>query len=111
MARNAEQASGRFMRRGWPRREAAQPAVQISVVLRRGRILQRVAPLADRHRPQQQLPKAGCEHRVTILDGVFRVAQQMRQAHLPHGAMPQLTAIAVGHPHFRLCTLQERGHH
>jgi hypothetical protein len=70
--------------------DPVEPTVEVIEVLLQGGILQRLSPPSDRDalprvlgRPQQQPPERRAERRIAALDRVFRVAQQMRQAHLP----------------------------
>jgi hypothetical protein len=63
--------------------DPVEPTVEVIEVLLQGGILQRLSPPSDRDGPQQQPPERRAERRIAALDRVFRVAQQMRQAHLP----------------------------
>jgi hypothetical protein len=51
------------------------------VILLQGGILQRVASSSDGDRAQQQTLERGAEGDIASLDGIARIAQQMRQAY------------------------------
>jgi len=71
----AEQLAPRIDVRHWPGQKPVQSPVQVGVVSGQRRVRQPLAPLADRHGPQQQQAKPWRELGVTRLDGILRIAQ------------------------------------
>ncbi|MEJ0045562.1 MAG: hypothetical protein WDN04_05045 [Rhodospirillales bacterium] len=63
------------------------------------RVIDAVSSAADDDGPQQEFLERLAEHRVTAVDRVLRVAQQMGEAHLPSLGMAALAAVGVGDPH------------
>ena len=55
----------------------------------------------DGDRAQQQSLERGAEGGIAAFDGIGRIAQQMRQAHLPFDGVATLAAQHVGHPDHR----------
>ena len=71
-----------------------------------------VAPSsADGDGAQQQPFERGAECGIAALDRIARIAQQMRQAHLPLHRMAALAAEHVGHPDPRLDGAEQVLHH
>ena len=60
------------------RHDPIEPALQIGMILRKRRVLQRLASSPDGDREQQQQLERGAERGIAAFDGVARVAQQMR---------------------------------
>jgi hypothetical protein len=85
------QLAARFAERDG-RHDAVEPAIQIGAVLRQRGVLQRLSSSSDGDRAQQQPLERGAEFAIAALDGVARIAQQMRQAYLPVHRMAALAA-------------------
>jgi hypothetical protein len=60
------------------RHDPIEPAIQIGVILLQRGVLQRVSSPPDGDRAQQQMLERGAEGDIAALDGVARIAQQMR---------------------------------
>ena len=81
------------------RHDAVEPALQVMAVLHQRGVAQPLASSPDRHGPQQPQPELRAKPRVAALDRPLRVAQEVRQAHLPSPGVPALAAQRVRHPH------------
>src|SRR5216683_854268 len=93
------------------RDDPIEPALQIREVLLQRGVLQRLSPSADGNGAQQQPPERSTERGVATFDGELRIAQQMRQAHLPCHPVSALAAQHVGHPDRRPDLAEQRLHH
>src|ERR1700761_6379201 len=76
-----------------------KPTIQIIEVLRQRGVLLHLSPSSDGDGTQQKSPEWGAERGIAALDGVGRIAQKMRQAHLPKDAMAALAPQHVGDPY------------
>lgn len=84
------QLAARFAQ--WNRRhDPVEPAIQIGqVVLQRG-VLQRLSSSPDRDGAQQQPPERDTESGIAALHSIARIAQRMRQTHLPFDGVAALS--------------------
>jgi hypothetical protein len=74
-------------------------------------VFQRVSPSPNGDRAQQQPFERGAEGDIATLNRIPRIAQQMRQAHLPVRPVAALAAQHVGDPDRRLDGAEQVPHH
>jgi hypothetical protein len=104
------QLAARFANRR-RRHDPIEPTVEVIETVLQGGVLQRLASSTDGDGPQQQPAERRAERRIAALDGVFGIAEQMRQRDLPQDAMAALAAEHIGDPNLGADGAEQRGDH